>query len=77
MRWSSRPGWGPSHRLALAGGALLTYAWHAFPQPPMLGSAGTIDLIGNTVFATLAVLLLAMAARVVRRTEAVLRGSEA
>lgn len=69
VRWSSRPGWGPSHRLALAGGALLTYAWHAFPQAPVLGSGGTIDLVGNVVFAALAVLLLAMAIRSVVREE--------
>ncbi len=67
VRWSSRRGWAAPHRLALTGGALMTYAWHAFPQPPILGSGGTVDLIGNTVFAILAVLLLALAARSVRR----------
>jgi len=65
VRWSSRQGWAAAQRLALAGGALMTYAWHAFPQPPFLGSGGTIDLIGNAIFAALAVLLLAMAARIV------------
>src|SRR4051794_17598070 len=30
VRWSGRVGWGAAHRLALAGGALLTYAWHSF-----------------------------------------------
>jgi hypothetical protein len=67
LRWSRRAGWGPAHRLALAGGALLTYAWNAFPQPPVLGATGTADLIGNTVFATGAVALLLVAARTVRR----------
>jgi hypothetical protein len=33
--WSRRPGWSDAHRLALAGGALLTYAWHAFPWEPL------------------------------------------
>jgi hypothetical protein len=47
--------------LALAGGALLTYAWHAFPQQPVLGSTGQTDLIGNVVFALGALLSLAAA----------------
>lgn len=67
VRWSGRAGWGAAHRLALAGGALLTYAWHSFPESPVLGSKGTIDLIGNVVFSVLAVILLFFAARNVRR----------
>ncbi len=30
--WSKRAGWGPLHRLALAGGATLAYGWHSFMQ---------------------------------------------
>jgi hypothetical protein len=48
--WSSREHWGGSHVLALAGGALLTYAWHSFVQEPVVGARGTVDLIGNAVF---------------------------
>jgi hypothetical protein len=66
-RWSRRAGWGPLHVLALAGGALLTYAWHAYPQPPSLGTPGQIDLIGNAVFALGAVLLLVVAVRAQQR----------
>jgi hypothetical protein len=69
VRWSGRAGWGPAHRLALAGGALLTYAWHSFPETPVLGSAGTTDLAGNIVFSILAVLLLILAGRTVQRHE--------
>ena len=58
-RWSRHPGWSAAHVLALAGGALLTYAWHAFPEIPVLGQTGTIDLIGNAVFAIGALLVLA------------------
>jgi hypothetical protein len=68
LRWSRRTGWGPVHELALAGGALLTYAWHGFPERPVLGSTTTLDLVGNTVFATGAVVLLALAAQTVSRT---------
>ena len=63
--WSARIDWGAAHRLALAGGALLTYAWHAFPQKPVIGSTGAIDLVGNTVFALLLVALLLVAYRAV------------
>ena len=65
-----RAGWGAAHRLALAGGALLTYAWHSFPQKPVLGSAGTIDLVGNVVFSIGAVVLLTVACRTVQGPEA-------
>ena len=69
-RWSSRSGWDDRHRLALAGGALLTYAWHAFPSDPIVGATGAVDLVGNAVFAAGAVALLAAAAVKVRRTAA-------
>lgn len=68
LRWSRRGGWGDAHRLALAGGALLTYAWIGFPMVPLDESAGTVDLIGNAVFATGAISLLATAVRKVRKT---------
>jgi hypothetical protein len=60
--WSSQHGWGDLHRLALAAGALLTYAWTAFPQQPVLPASPTADLIGNTVFAIAAVALGIVAA---------------
>ncbi len=69
VRWSGRIGWGPSHRLALAGGALLTYAWHSFPEKPVIGSSGSIDLVGNAVFSLCAVVLLAAASRAVGREQ--------
>ena len=47
VRWSGRSGWSPVHSVALAGGALLTYAWHSFVETPVIGSKGTIDLVGN------------------------------
>ncbi|HEX6444330.1 MAG TPA: hypothetical protein VF053_04510 [Streptosporangiales bacterium] len=55
-------GFGAAHRLALAGGALLTYAWHAFPEAPVFPATPTADLIGNAVFAAGAVALLVVAA---------------
>src|SRR5690606_37933270 len=67
LRWSGRAGWGPVHRVALAGGALLSYAWNSFIQPPVLGSTGLIDLIGNAVFSLGAVALLAASLRAASR----------
>lgn len=67
-RWSSLEGWDGRHRLGLAGGAALSYAGHAFPQPPVLGGDLRLDLIGNAVFASALVWLLAVAARRVSRS---------
>ncbi|TDC14709.1 hypothetical protein E1261_41585 [Kribbella albertanoniae] len=61
--WSASPGWAAGQRLALAGGALLTYAWNAFPEtPPELTDPG-LDLVGNLLFAAGALALLALAIR--------------
>jgi hypothetical protein len=58
VTWSRRTGWTRMHTLAAAGGALLTYAWHAFPEAPVFDAPRSADLIGNAVFALLAVALL-------------------
>ena len=61
--WSRREDWNALHRLALAGGAALAYAWHAFIQHPAVGNAGTGFRIGNAVFAAALIVLLLIAAR--------------
>jgi len=61
--WSRREVSTGQHVLALASGALLTYAWHAFPESPVFDAPKTVDLIGNGVFAVLALLLLVIAWR--------------
>ncbi|MEV0386685.1 hypothetical protein [Nonomuraea sp. NPDC050643] len=63
-RWSRRTGWSDAHRLALAGGALLTYAWHAFPWEPITTSpvSNATDLTSNAVLATATIALLTVAA---------------
>ena len=63
VHWSHRLGWNSRHRLALAGGAALAYAWHAFIQNPAAGKAGVTDRIGNGLFAGGLVILLAVASR--------------
>ena len=62
-RWSRRRAWSAVHETATAAGALLTYAIVAFPAEPIVGSKGSTDLIGNGIFAALAVVLLAVAFR--------------
>lgn len=63
-RWSRRAGWSARHKLAVAGGLLLTYAWYGFVQVPSTGATTPlIDTIGNAVFAVGAVVLLLVAAR--------------
>ncbi len=63
FRWSRRVAWTIRHRLGLAGGAALAYAWHAFIQSPAAGEAGVIDRVGNALFFVGLVILLAIASR--------------
>lgn len=60
---SHREGWKAQHRLALAGGAALAYAWRAFTQHPVVGNAGIGFRIGNAIFAAALIILLVIAAR--------------
>jgi len=60
---SPREGWNAQHRLALAGGAALAYAWRAFTQHPVVGNAGISFRIGNAIFAGALIILLVIAAR--------------
>ena len=61
-RWSRRIGWSAEHKFALAAGALLTYAWYGFVQVPH----DVLDLIGQAIFALLALGVLILAGRQVR-----------
>jgi hypothetical protein len=61
--WSRVTDWSKLHGLALAGGAALAYAWHAFIQTPAVGKGGTVDRIGNVVFAVALIAVLAIAVR--------------
>jgi hypothetical protein len=66
-RWSRRPGWSQAHVLALAGGALLTYAWHSFPWRSLDNAGLALDLGSNAAFTAGAIALLVVAARRVRQ----------
>lgn len=67
VRWSRRQGWGPAHRLAMAGGALLTNALTAFGTEPIGNVTPTAKLTHNLTFALGTVILLAAAAARTRR----------
>lgn len=70
--WCSRhAGWGAMHRLALASGALLTYAWIGFGMAPLDQTPEAIDLMGNAIFAVVAVILLGVAVLRLRRAQVV------
>jgi hypothetical protein len=71
-RWSARQGWTDLHRLAIAAGALIGYAWHSFAQNPTGGADRVVDLAGNAVFTAGALWLIWFAyRRVTRRPVAV------
>lgn len=62
-RWSRSRGWGASHRLALAGGALLTYVWVGFTHAHDMDAPYATSLVGNVIFGAGALALLMAAAR--------------
>jgi hypothetical protein len=62
-RWSHRRDWGAAHRLALAGGALLTYVWLGFAQGQAMGVPRTTAVIGSIILGAFAIILLGLAAR--------------
>ena len=66
--WSRRIGWSAEHRFALAAGALLTYAWYGFVQAPH----DALDMIGQAMFALLALGVIILASRRVRTDQSVL-----
>lgn len=63
LNWCGRAGWGATRKLALAGGAAMAYAIHAFFETPQIGNTGTVTRIGNLVFAVFAAGLIAVGAR--------------
>ncbi|WP_406638694.1 hypothetical protein [Amycolatopsis sp. WGS_07] len=59
-RWCRSAGWGASHRLALAAGALATYVWVGWQHARDMDIPRTTALLGNVGFAVaVAALLLA------------------
>lgn len=69
VHWSRQRGWGIRHQLALAAGALLTYAWGGFVLTSLLRPGQTVAWTGNVVFALVAIVLLVATAQRIRRSE--------
>ncbi|GAA0375303.1 hypothetical protein GCM10009530_27290 [Microbispora corallina] len=64
--WARQTGWGGGQRVALAAGALLTYAWHAFLSRPVVDSTPALDLTSHVVLGLGAAALAAAAYRSAR-----------
>jgi hypothetical protein len=56
--WSRRAAWGAWQRIALAIGALVTYAWHGFTMRSLIGGSTTIDLVSHITFAVAALAII-------------------
>jgi hypothetical protein len=67
MRLARRTAWSDRHRLAVAGGAVVTYAWVGFVLTELLGNGQTVNRIGNVILAMTAIGLVALATRRLRR----------
>ncbi|REK91831.1 hypothetical protein DY245_01935 [Streptomyces inhibens] len=50
VRWSRSRGWGAAQRLALAGGALLTYIWVGFLRVREMDVPRATGVLGNVAF---------------------------
>ncbi|HEX8518662.1 MAG TPA: hypothetical protein VF667_03635 [Pseudonocardia sp.] len=76
-RGAARPGWGRRHRLAVAGGALLTYLWVAPLNAVAVGVPPVLAAVGAAVFGAAAAAILALAVRAERRRAADAREPDA
>jgi hypothetical protein len=63
LRWAGRAAWTVRSRFAVAGGALLTYAWGGFVLTDLAGPDDPVRWAGNVIFALAAVGLLMITAR--------------
>jgi hypothetical protein len=67
LNWSRRHDWTDVHRLALAGGALLTYVWFGFVHGHYLSDSRSLVIAGNIFFGASAIVLLVTAVRAHRK----------
>jgi hypothetical protein len=61
--WAGSEAWTVRSRFAVAGGALLTYAWGGFVLTGLAGPDDPVRWAGNVIFALAAVGLLVVTAR--------------
>jgi len=67
--WSRRAGWGARHRLAVAAGGLITYAWHSFTMHPLMGGGPVVTPVSHAVLAAAALAMLWFETRSLRRSQ--------
>jgi hypothetical protein len=67
LNWSRRHDWTDVHRLALAGGALLTYVWFGFVHGDYLSTSKSVIATGNILLGAGAIILLVTAVRAQRQ----------
>lgn len=67
--WSKQKGWNSLHRLAIAGGAILTRTWIAFLIQPLGNVSSSDKLIGNTLFLAGTIMLILFGIYVIRKKE--------
>jgi hypothetical protein len=63
LLWSRSVAWTPLHKLALAAGAALAYAWHSFLEVPVVGNQPGVVRLGNAALTLAAITLIALAVR--------------
>ncbi|MCX7746038.1 MAG: hypothetical protein N2645_03965 [Clostridia bacterium] len=68
--WSSLEGWSIQHEFAITAGVLLTYAWGGFTVTLLLWPENTLAWVGNVLFALLAIVLLIVTAKRIRKYNA-------
>ena len=67
LTWSRRRDWTDAHRLALAGGALLTYVWFGFVHGDYLSASKPVVITGNILFGASAIIVLVYAVKAQRK----------
>ncbi len=67
--WANHSTWATVHRLALAGGGTLTYAWLGLMMTPETGPRSTLEHIGSIVIVLVAIGVFLVALKRVRTAE--------
>lgn len=65
--WSRQQSWSIMHQFALVAGTLLTYAWGGFALTSLIRPDDIVAWTGNMVFALIAIMLLVVTAKRIRR----------
>lgn len=67
--WPNRPEWGALHRLAFAGGGILTYSWLGLVMEPETGPRSLFDQLGSLLIVCIAIGLFVLAVTKLRTNQ--------